>query len=421
MASQYPPKKNTAFTLYFTLRKADGTIIANPGTITKKVSIDGGAFADIAANVTEINTTYGLCSLVIAAGEMNGDAVSLYIIDDTADCVPITLTIHTTANTQDEIGADVAAVHVHVGTIDGHVTADYGSTEKAAIDLLDDADGGLGDVHTVVNGIHDTDIPAIQADSTEILTRLPDATAGATGGLSIVGSAMTLTTGTITSVATAVWDFLMTAMTTIGSVGKALAAWLTAPGTASTAFGTTDLVLCNNALMLLGNEALANLTDTTKKAVRLCVQFYSQAVDEALRAYTWNCATERVAVTADATAPAFGYGYRYALPADCLRVIGLEDKTYIYKIENGYLLTDEATCNLIYVKRITATEMDVLLRRTVSARLASLIAFPLTNSTSLAEAMFKLYKDCVQEAETVDAFEGTSEQLANNDWINSRG
>lgn len=107
MASMWPPKKNTAFTLYFTLYKNDGTVVANPGTITKKVSIDGGDVADIAANVTEENTTYGQCSLVIAAGEMNGDAIWIYIADDTSGCVPFTATIYTTGNTQDGIEAKV--------------------------------------------------------------------------------------------------------------------------------------------------------------------------------------------------------------------------------------------------------------------------------------------------------------------------
>jgi hypothetical protein len=45
---------------------------------------------------------------------------------------------------------DVAAVHTHVGTIDGHITADYTATEKSAIDLLDDAIAGLADIHTDV-------------------------------------------------------------------------------------------------------------------------------------------------------------------------------------------------------------------------------------------------------------------------------
>src|SRR5512137_998321 len=88
------PKKNAAFTLYFTLYKSDGTVIANPGTITKKVSIDGAAVGDISASVTEEDTTYGQCSVVLSAAEMNGDAIWIYIKDDTSGCVPLTMTIY---------------------------------------------------------------------------------------------------------------------------------------------------------------------------------------------------------------------------------------------------------------------------------------------------------------------------------------
>jgi hypothetical protein len=96
------------------------------------------------------------------------------------------------------IEADVALVHTHVGTIDGRITADYGATEKAAIDLLDDAAGGLMDIHTDVgtvasdvaavhvhagtidtgvaaihvhvDDIHDTDLPAVKADTADLHT-----------------------------------------------------------------------------------------------------------------------------------------------------------------------------------------------------------------------------------------------------------
>ena len=110
MASQFPPKKNTAFTLFFTLYKDDATIIANPGIVTKKVSIDGAVITDIAAAVIKEDTTYGQCSLVIADAEMNGDAIWIYIKDDTAGCIPFTCTLYTVANTQDEIGTEITAV-----------------------------------------------------------------------------------------------------------------------------------------------------------------------------------------------------------------------------------------------------------------------------------------------------------------------
>lgn len=213
MASMWPPKKNVAFTLSFTLYKNDGTIVANPGTYTKKVSIDGGAVADIAANVTEEDTTYGQLSLVLASGEMNGDAIWIYITDNTAGTVPFTCTLYTTANTQDEIGAKIDAVDDYLDTelaaITAAVITNAAGTDIAAdiiavknqldviqadTDLLDDAAGGLADIHTDLAGLI-TDIGANGAgltalpDSsgvTEILTRIPDATAGAAGGLPTV-------------------------------------------------------------------------------------------------------------------------------------------------------------------------------------------------------------------------------------------
>lgn len=73
--------------------------------------------------------------------------------------------VHTDVGT---LAADVAAVHVHVGTIDGHITADYGAIEKAAVDLLDDAAGGLADIHTDV-GTLTTNVAAVKAETAAIV------------------------------------------------------------------------------------------------------------------------------------------------------------------------------------------------------------------------------------------------------------
>ena len=211
-------------------------------------------------------------------------------------------------------------------------------------------------------------------------------------------------------------------MSTVGSVGLRLAQWLTIIPDDATAYGATDLSICNNALVQLGNEPLLNLTDTTKKAVRLCVQFYDQTVEEVLRAYNWNCATVRDTLTVDETAPAWGFNFRYALPADCLRVIGFSSASVNWKIENGYILADSDGGEISYIKSITAADMDALLRSAVSARLAAYLAFPLTNSATVAKAMFDLYKEKLADAHTMDAFEnGTGEHLASDSWIHARG
>jgi hypothetical protein len=105
MASQVPPVKNAEFTLDFSLFKNDGTVIANPGTYTKKISIDGGLIADITASVTEEDITYGQLSVVLSAAEMNGDRIWIRIQDDTSGCVPFVVTIYTSGQTADSLKA----------------------------------------------------------------------------------------------------------------------------------------------------------------------------------------------------------------------------------------------------------------------------------------------------------------------------
>lgn len=97
MADLSRPLKNVAFDLGFTLYKSDGTVIANPGTYTKKIWKDGGAAADISGSVTETDTTYGVCVVQLSATEMNADRVQVYIKDDTTGCVPFTCTIYPAA------------------------------------------------------------------------------------------------------------------------------------------------------------------------------------------------------------------------------------------------------------------------------------------------------------------------------------
>jgi hypothetical protein len=105
MASQFPPVKGAAFTLDFTLYKNDGTVVVDPGAITKQIIIDNGATNAIAANVTEEDTTYGCLSIVLSTAEMNGDVIWIYITDNTAGTVPFTCTIYTSGQLLDTIDA----------------------------------------------------------------------------------------------------------------------------------------------------------------------------------------------------------------------------------------------------------------------------------------------------------------------------
>lgn len=188
MADMSTPLKNVAFTLSFTLYKNDGTIVANPGTYTKKVSVDGGAVADITASVTEEDTTYGQLSLALATGEMNGDFIWVYVTDDTAGTVPFTCSLYPAA------GALASAASITAAK-------------------------------TVIDNIHDTDLPAVKADTAAILTdtgtTLDAALAVVDGNVdSLVTSVASF--GNTDDVANAVWDETAADHDTAGSTGKEL-------------------------------------------------------------------------------------------------------------------------------------------------------------------------------------------------------
>ncbi|MFA5409036.1 MAG: hypothetical protein WC343_09745 [Bacilli bacterium] len=186
--------------------------------------------------------------------------------------------------------------------------------------------------------------------------------------------------------------------------------------------------ICNRALASIGvKQRIASLTEDTE-AARKCALVLDDVIDEVLRAYNWNCATARASLARSASAPAFGYSYKFALPAGpdppyCLRVVSIEDEDECsdYRIEGRYLLSDETACKILYIKRITdVNELDTLCKSAIAARLAAELAFPMTNSNSLQESMWTLYAGKLQEASEIDAQEGTAGKFESESWIEER-
>ena len=333
MASMWPPKKNTAFTLYFTLYKNDGTIVANPGTITKKVSIDGAAVADIVAAVTEEDTTYGQCSLVFAAGEMNGDAIWYYITDNTAGTVPLTGTIYTTANTQDEIGTAITAIDDYVDTEIATLTTELAKVPKSDSNVTWNATA-LASINTEVDTALNTAIPGgATADSineriatmdttgvnvasqsnidfgalqkTSLNAATPASVTGAvgsvTGAVGSVTGGVTVTTNNdktgyalSTAGILAIWHQLTAAIVTASTIGKLIVDYLDAAVsgvTAPTAIQVRDAILDR---VLDGNHEVAGSTSVLLQAAGAAADPLLNAVPGAYASGTAGHALGRI-------------------------------------------------------------------------------------------------------------------------------
>lgn len=192
---------------------------------------------------------------------------------------------------------------------------------------------------------------------------------------------------------------------------------------------TTAVSICSNALLLLGaqpinsfDEASGSTTGGIDRA-RIAANLYPSFRDSLLRAHPWNCATKRVVLSPDSTAPAWGYAYRFTLPGDWLRTVqvGDDDSDIDFKSEGRYLLADESTLKLRYIFRNTnEATWDAALVALAEQGMAAAMAYPLTQSASLRDVQLGVYRDALKAARGIDGQDDPAQTLGGFELLNSR-
>jgi hypothetical protein len=184
---------------------------------------------------------------------------------------------------------------------------------------------------------------------------------------------------------------------------------------------SSAVAICNEALALVGAAPITSLSEESVPG-QLCNSLYEPTRDELLADHPWKFATKRVELTADPDAPAFGYDVRFPLPADCLRVLDTDLGTEAdWTIENGYLLCNDSSCSIKYISKITTpATFSIPFCEALAHKLASKLAYPLVQSSTLADQMFRLYMVHLKDARSKNAQEGGIQQVQSNEWINSR-
>lgn len=182
----------------------------------------------------------------------------------------------------------------------------------------------------------------------------------------------------------------------------------------------SDVSICNSALAKLGADRITSLEQDTKIA-RLCNERYPFVRNEVLRAYPWNFAKKRVSLSADATAPSFGWAYRFVIPSDCVRVLREDFVDVEYTIEGRYILSDDSSFNLLYVfEETNAGNYDYMFSEMLAMRLAADIAYAVVQSNTLMATMMTAYQELLRNARFVSAAEKTPEGPVADNWINMR-
>lgn len=183
----------------------------------------------------------------------------------------------------------------------------------------------------------------------------------------------------------------------------------------------SETEIASNALTKLGAEPLTSIDDDDTQRARLCRTYYPNTRDAVLRAYPWKCATARVDLALDAGTPIGDeWEYKFTLPVDpyCLRVLRVDDGYTDYTIEDRLLLCNESSVYIKYIRRMTDTgTFDSLLQESIECRLAAELAYPITGSPTLINAMWELYEAKLREARTIDGMEAPLEIWESNSLV----
>lgn len=184
MPSYNPPKKNTEYIFYVSLSsQANGNTFQSSPTIAAgdwKVSIDGGALANLTTLPTVTPAAGKLVKVTLSTSEMNGDNIMVVGSDAAgAEWRDIVINIQTTTQQFDDL-ATQASVNIIDDFLDTEIAAIKAKTDGLPSDPADASDiaASFSTVNTKLDTIDDfldTEIAAIKAKTDNLPTDPADA------------------------------------------------------------------------------------------------------------------------------------------------------------------------------------------------------------------------------------------------------
>ncbi len=179
----------------------------------------------------------------------------------------------------------------------------------------------------------------------------------------------------------------------------------------------SEVSIGNMALTQLKANPIIDLNDESDAAYQVSL-WYPIARDAVLEDSDWTFAIKRATATPLVEAPVFGYGKRFVLPADCIRVISVSDNANYdengidWRKEENFIVSDIEKAYIRYVKRITdAQKFSPGFVIALSVRLAAHLAIPITGSRGLYNDKMNEYMGMLEMADGNDGRQGKSDRL----------
>lgn len=184
---------------------------------------------------------------------------------------------------------------------------------------------------------------------------------------------------------------------------------------------TSAVGICSNALLQLGDQPIASLTENTDRA-RLCNNLWPMVRDAILRR-SWACTRESVMLAPEATAPAFDWGYSFLIPGDAMRVlqVGERGQRPAYEMRGRRILCDQASLPVVYQRRdVDPVQWDGAMVDAACAEMAARLAYPITQSGSMAQLKRAEADKAMRDALAMSGQDNPPEDWADSPFIEAR-
>ena len=188
---------------------------------------------------------------------------------------------------------------------------------------------------------------------------------------------------------------------------------------------TTEVSICNGALLMIGGDTIMDLTDNSEEA-RACAERFAHVRDSILQIHPWPFCIFRASLNASTDKPLYDYQYKFLLPTSpsCLMLLEVfEDDDWV--VEDKYLVCNSAVVNIKYIGRVTdASRYPSVVADLMSARLAYEIAYKLVGSAqvvALAQQAYQLrLAEALSRESKVDNMPQMNDDVYTDKWARSR-
>ncbi len=175
-----------------------------------------------------------------------------------------------------------------------------------------------------------------------------------------------------------------------------------------------DVALASRALIRIGAAPITSFDDGTAES-EIAGALFAPVRDALLSAYAWSFATGQAELTQLETPPVADYNNAFQLPNDFLRSLSAgadgRGRGLQFRISRGALHTNAESVILTYIFRPEEEEFPPYFDQALIARLAAEFTIPLTESTSRAEALYKLADHEYKNARQIDAQQDTPNRI----------